>query len=72
MTTFHYFEQDNHNTTVSKTDPLPSGDFRLTEYCWGPVSLWFIDSQRFTPAERQAAYFGFLQHQAKRDDTAAK
>ena len=42
--------------TVSKTPALPEGDFGLTEYIWGPSALWFVDSDRFTADERQAAY----------------
>lgn len=43
-------------TTVSKTKTLPHGDFGITEYTWGGVSLWFIDRHQFTADERQAAY----------------
>ena len=42
--------------TISKQSKLPDGDFRITEYCWGAVSLWFIDADEFTADERQAAY----------------
>jgi hypothetical protein len=47
--------------TVSKKDMLPDGDFGITEYCWGDVSLWFVDHDRFTPDERQAAYQAWWQ-----------
>ena len=42
--------------TVSKSRRLPAGDFGITEYIWGPIALWFVDSDRFTADERQAAY----------------
>lgn len=45
--------------TVSKRETLPDGDFRLTEHCWGAVSLWFMDQDKFTADERQAAYERF-------------
>lgn len=46
--------------TISKTEALPEGDFRVTEFTWGNFTLWFIDQQEFTADERQAAYLGFL------------
>ena len=46
--------------TVSKSPQLPDGDFRITEYCWD-VSLWFVDRDRFTADERQAAYMAFTE-----------
>jgi len=42
--------------TASKNGELPEGDFGITEYCWGPVSLWFVNSDNFTDDERQIAY----------------
>ena len=52
---------DDHpaGITVSKGADLPAGDFRITEYCWGDTSLWFVDSDKFTDDERQAAYQAF-------------
>lgn len=46
--------------TVSKRAELPKGDFRITEYCWGRTSLWFVDEDKFTPDERRAAYRSFV------------
>jgi hypothetical protein len=46
--------------TVSKRDPLPAGDFRINEFGWGQVSLWFVAADRFTAEERQEAYHAFL------------
>ena len=57
-------------TTVSKRAKLPSGDFGLTEYRWGEVSLYFLDSDKFTADERQEAFLRFpheLLPQAKED-----
>lgn len=45
--------------TVSKKRNLPEGDFRITEYIWGAVTLWFVNDDKFTPDERQAAYEAF-------------
>lgn len=47
--------------TVSKRQKLPDGDFRITEYCWGGVSLWFVDGDAFTDDERQEAYVAALE-----------
>lgn len=46
--------------TVSKREKLPDGDFLLTEYCWGSVSLYFVDADEFNADERQAAYHTYL------------
>lgn len=46
--------------TVSRKESLPSGDFRITEYRWGPISLWFVDADEFTADERQAAYWAYV------------
>jgi hypothetical protein len=45
--------------TVSKQGELPAGDFGLTEWVWGEVSLWFVDADRFTADEREEAYRAF-------------
>ena len=55
---FHFFKRrsDGENPaglTVSKHAHLPDGDFKLTEYCWGSISLWFIDRDEFTADERE-------------------
>lgn len=53
--------------TVSKRDTLPEGDFRITEYIFqqfGYETLWFVDADRFTANERQAAY----ERKGKRSD----
>lgn len=42
--------------TVTKKPDLPKGNFRITEYCWGSVALWFVDDDNFNSDERQAAY----------------
>ena len=42
--------------TVSRRRKLPQGDFRITEYCWGTTSLWFVEADNFTDDEREAAY----------------
>lgn len=43
--------------TVSKRPELPAGDFMITSYVWnrGVLTLWFIDDDKFTKRERQAA-----------------
>tara|TARA_Y100000034_G_scaffold6676_1_gene7347 strand:- start:6529 stop:6798 length:270 start_codon:yes stop_codon:yes gene_type:complete len=48
-------------TTVSKKAQLPAGDFRITEYCWGKVTLWFVDADQFTADQRQASYLAYRQ-----------
>lgn len=60
-TCFHFFEriQDGDKpggVTVTKHGELPRGDFAITEFCWGDVSLWFVDADNFSANERQAAY----------------
>lgn len=42
--------------TVSKSPKMPKGDFGITEYIWphGQV-LWFVDKDKFTADEREAA-----------------
>ncbi len=60
-TVYYYSERaacgdDPAGLTVSKQSQLPDGDFHLTEYCWGRVSLWFVDADEFTADERQNAY----------------
>ncbi len=42
--------------TVSKSPRLPDGDFQITKYLWDFGSLWFVDSDNFTPDERQLAW----------------
>lgn len=61
---FHYFARVGEpgkpaGTTVSKTGSLPDGQFRITEYTWRTVSLWFINQQNFTADERQYAHCEF-------------
>lgn len=46
--------------TISKCRPLPSGDFGITEYSWGSLSLWFVDDDEFTADERQIAYMAYV------------
>lgn len=58
---FYFFQRsgDNPGITVSKRDTLPDGDFGITEYVWrdwGYEALWFVDADKFTATERQAAY----------------
>ena len=57
----YYFERQEHGDdpagwTVSKRSQLPDGDFEITEYTWGAVSLWFVVNDEFTEEERQLAY----------------
>jgi len=47
--------------TVSKRDALPAGEFGITEYLWGGVTLWFVDQDECTADERQSAYYAFLE-----------
>lgn len=65
MTLAHYFERQADGETpagftVSKKPDLPEGDFRITEFSWNNLSLWFIDADRFTADERQNSYREFL------------
>ena len=66
---FYYFERqaDGENApagvTVSKNEHLPEGDFRLTEYGWGPINLWFVGIDKFSEDERQLAYQGLLENE---------
>jgi len=56
-------EKDGDNpagVTVSKRANLPRGDFGVTEYSWGELSLWFVDAHKFTADEREAAYRAFV------------
>lgn len=61
---FYFFYRNAHHgdpagVTVSKKPELPDGEFQLTEYVWqshGYVSLWFIDDDKFTANQRNAAY----------------
>ncbi len=64
MTTFHLFKRmkDGNNPagiTVSKKPKLPRGDFGITEYSWGPLTLWFVDKDRFSADERHAVAVSF-------------
>jgi hypothetical protein len=52
--------EDPAGLTVSKRATLPEGDFMITEYCWGAMALWFVDSDNFTADERQSAYEAFM------------
>lgn len=49
-------ESSPGGVTVSKTEELPDGDFRVTEFYWGKTSLWFVDDHHFSASERQEAY----------------
>lgn len=62
---FYFFDRAEDGTnpagvTVSKRDPLPEGDFGITEYMWGDVALWFVDEDNFTDNERQLAYMAYM------------
>lgn len=64
--TFHYFEREAApdcpaGWTVSKRETLPDGDFRVTEFIWGCLPLWFVDADEFSAAEREAAWAGFVE-----------
>lgn len=54
------WRDDPAGITVSKNPELPVGDFRITEYKWGRVSLWFVDLDKFTASERNAAYTNYV------------
>ena len=47
--------------TVSKTETLPKGDFKINEYIWPNLTLWFVDIDDFTDDERETAYLAYLQ-----------
>lgn len=57
---YFFFRGGKHpGITVSKHAILPPDDFRITEYIfreWGYEALWFVDADKFTKAERQAAF----------------
>lgn len=59
---FHRVRDGNNpaGITVSKSDALPEGDFGITEYTWSSVTLWFVDSDKFTAYERQRAFLDFV------------
>ena len=62
---FYFFQRGGKTpgVTVSKSESLPDGDFKLTEYVFqnhGYVELWFVDQDRFTASERWAAYRAFF------------
>ncbi len=66
LQTFYFFVRAGGvghpaGVTVSKCSKLPDGDFRITEYCWGDVPLWFIDADEFSADERQDAYEQFAE-----------
>lgn len=42
--------------TVSRSQELPKGDFRITEYLWGRTALWFVDQDKFTANDRCYCY----------------
>ena len=60
---FHQRVADKKNPaglTVTKKRKLPKGDFRITNYSWPDVVLWFMDSDKFTANERQSVYLAFI------------
>lgn len=71
MAMFHFFDRSANGpdqpagVTVSKR-PLPDGDFGITEYLFGDVSLWFLDDDNFTESERQHAYRHYLANSINR------
>ena len=54
---------DPGGVTVSKHTPLPDGDFKITEYIWPDVTLWFVDNDKFSAVQMEAARSAFT-HQA--------
>ena len=62
---YHFFDRGGEmpGVTVSKTNPLPDGDFWIDEFTWqdrGYVALGFIREQKFSAKERQEAYRQYL------------
>lgn len=48
--------------TVSRHKRLPGGcDFTITEYTWGAVSLWFVESECWNADDRQAAHDAYIE-----------
>jgi hypothetical protein len=71
--TFYFHLRKKHKgcpagTTVTKRPELPKGNFRITEYHFGPAaSLWFLDKDHFTADERQKAFeLAFARRGSKR------
>ena len=64
MKAFYSFERDageeGRSVTVSKTDPLPEGDFQIDEFTWPVATLWFVTDHDFTESERQQALRALL------------
>lgn len=58
--------------TVSRSANLPTGDFVINEYSWGPVTLWFVQDDEFTDDERQVAYRAFVEEIAALNESEAK
>lgn len=46
--------------TVTKSPELPEGNFRITEYSWPDLTLWFLDEDEFNADERQEAYMAVI------------
>lgn len=65
-TKFYFFEREateelESGWTISKKPKLPEGDFRINEYKWCSLSLFFVDKDNFSADERQAAYIAFVE-----------
>lgn len=64
---FHNRQADGRTSagiTVSRSETLPDGDFRITEYEWPLATLWFVDRDEFTADERQWAYVAIVRKAA--------
>ena len=64
-TTIYFFlrmpsDNDPGGYTVTKKPALPIGDFRITEFNWPDMTLWFIDDDKFTADEREGARIAAL------------
>lgn len=56
----YFHQQKSGDLTVSKSAVLPDGDFEITEYQCGKISLWFVNLDEFNADERQIAYESFI------------
>ena len=64
------YRGDPAGITVSKRSMLPDGEFGITEYAWGNVSLWFVNEDEFSADERQSAYYAFCFGETKKEGEA--
>ena len=62
---FYFFEREadketEAGLTISKKPVLPETNFRITDYGWPHVKLWFVDNDKFTATERQFAFLAYV------------